>query len=46
MNAEGTCLVCKIPLTVSPNHEQVKFVASAGETFIQLTEGTQHAIQI
>ena len=37
MNAEGTCPICKIPLTVNSDHNQVQFCQTpAEENFIQL----------
>ena len=33
MNAEGTCPICKIPLTVNSDHNQVQFCSSCKREF-------------
>ena len=33
MNAEGTCPICKIPLTVNSDHDQIQFCSSCKREF-------------
>ena len=33
MNAEGTCPICKIPLTINSDHDQIQFCSSCKREF-------------